>query len=71
MSEELPEANYDNLSLLLAGIVSFLVDNDSNQIEVEYFSKNYSNQQIAVTMDERSNKFVFELKEMEDENESG
>ena len=64
MSEELPEANYDNLSLLLAGVVSFLVDNDSNQIEVEYFSKDYSNQQIAVTMDQRSNKFVFELKDL-------
>ncbi|NBR22916.1 MAG: hypothetical protein EBU08_03850 [Micrococcales bacterium] len=66
MSESMPEveANYDNVSLLLAGIVAFLIDNDSNKIDVNYFSKDYSNLQIAVTLNPRSNEFEFEMKEI-------
>ena len=56
------EANYENLALLLAGVVSFLEENASNQIPVEYFNKDYSKQQVAVIFDEKSNEFVFQLK---------
>ena len=56
------EANYENLALLLAGVVSFLEENASNQIPVEYFNKDYSTQQVAVIFDEKSNEFVFQLK---------
>lgn len=63
--EEPVTADYENLSMLLAGVVAFLQDNASSQIPAEYFHRDYSNKQIAVLFDDKSNEFVFELKEID------
>ena len=70
MTEPNVEANYDNVALLLAGVVSFMTDYDSNRIPISYFEKDYSSQQVSVVFDDRANEFVFNLADTGDSDES-
>lgn len=70
MTEPNVEANYENVALLLAGVVSFMTDCDSNRIPISYFEKDYSLQQVAVVFDDRTKEFVFNLSSMGEEDGS-
>ena len=70
MTEPNVEANYENVALLLAGVVSFMTDFDSNRIPISYFEKDYSLQQVAVVFDDRTKEFVFNLSSMGEEDGS-
>lgn len=63
MSEQDFEVNYSNLSLLLAGVVNFLIDHDNAGISESYFNQDYSNKRLSVIYDTATKNFVFGLEE--------
>jgi hypothetical protein len=67
MSDYMEEADYENLALLIAGIVGYLIDHDSASIPMSYFQKDYSNNRLSVVHDTLRNSLVFDFEELPEE----